>query len=478
MEAKNHIPVESDVNIYMKKEQFMFDSTIAEVFKELKIHSLLNKANIQKRCGISVDKIVYDLFHVPFLMLTTVYIFVRNQFEEAVSKNVFYRFLENANYNWHLFGLNLSCLIDKNMGLKSRPEIQKFFVIDDTIVQVSGKLIECASYVFDHTIGRSVLGFQKLVLGIYAHDHFIPVGQRICIGKKRPDKKSKAIKYTKIHKSCKIDPESAGAKEREELEKNKLEKSYALLKEAKKKIKDANYVLFDSWFCFNSFMKKVKSLGIDVICQLKNMPKANRYSYNVKDYSLKELYNYFAKPKMRTLKKYGYKQAMLTVNLKGEEIQMKIVFILNEGEKKWYAFSSTNTKLSANKILGYYSRRWSIEVFFKNCKQYLNFGKEQMSNLDSIIASDALVFLRYSILTYLSFKENQRFYQVLEKNRDNTKAITYGARLLKYFLNKLNYIIEMVCKLIEENKNEEAITILRNIFFNGQELQLKCVDLK
>ena len=73
MEAENFIPIQSDVNIYMDKELFMFDSTIAEVFKELKINSLLDKANIQKRCGVSVDKIIYDLFHIPFLMLTTVF---------------------------------------------------------------------------------------------------------------------------------------------------------------------------------------------------------------------------------------------------------------------------------------------------------------------------------------------------------------------------------------------------------------------
>lgn len=478
MEAENFIPVESDVNIYMEKELFMFDSTIAKVFKELKIKSLLGKANIQKRCGVSVDKVVYDLFHIPFLMLATVFIFVRNQFEEAVSKNVFYRFLENANYNWHIFTLNLSCEVDKNMESKSGSATVKFFVLDDTIAEVSGKLIECASYIYDHTIGRSVLGFQKLVLGIYTSDRFIPVSQRICVGKKRPNKKSKARKYIKIPKSDKIHPESAGAKERAELDKNKLDKSYSLLKEAKKKIKDVNYVLFDSWFCFNCFIKQVKSLGIEVICQLKNMPRTNKYSYNGKDYSLKELYNYFAKPKMRTVKKYCYKRAVLTVNIPGEEIQMKIVFILNEGENNWHAFSSTDAKLSANKILEYYSIRWSIEVFFKNCKQYLNFGKEQMSNLDSIIASDALVFLRYSILTYLSFKENHRFYEVLEKNRNNRKIITYGVRLLQYFLNKLKYIIDIVCKLIQDNEKQEAIDILRKLTFNGQEFQLKCVDLK
>ena len=168
----------------------------------------------------------------------------------------------------------------------------------------------------------------------------------------------------------------------------------------------------------------------------------------------------------------------LMVNKPGEEIQMKIVFILNEGKNNWHAFSSTDAKLSATKILEYYSIRWSIEAFFKNCKQYFNFGKEQMSNLDSIIASDALAFLWYSILTYLSFKENHSFYEVLEKNRNKRKIITYGMRLLQYFLNKLKYIIDIVCKLIQENKNDEAIYILRKLTFNGQEFQLKCVGLR
>ena len=75
--------------------------------------------------------------------------------------------------------------------------------------------------------------------------------KELCVGKKRPNKKSKTKKYTKIPKTDKIHPESARAKERSELDKNKLEKSYSLLKEAKKKIKDVGYVLFDSWFCFN-----------------------------------------------------------------------------------------------------------------------------------------------------------------------------------------------------------------------------------
>ncbi|HDL78164.1 MAG TPA: hypothetical protein ENH09_01120 [Bacteroidetes bacterium] len=52
-----------------------------------------------------------------------------------------------------------------------------------------------------------------------------------------------------------------------------------------------------------------------------------------------------------------------------------------KGEYKWHAFASANTQLSAQNTLKYYSQRWSIEVFFKNCKQYLNYSKKQMSNL-------------------------------------------------------------------------------------------------
>ena len=100
------------------------------------------------------------------------------------------------------------------------------------------------------------------------------------------------------------------------------------------------------------------------------MPRANKYSFKGKNYSLKELNSYFAKPKMRTVRRYCYKRAVLTVNIPRAEIQMKIVFILNDGENNWHAFSSTDAKLSANKILEYYSKRWSIEVFF--------YGKEKI----------------------------------------------------------------------------------------------------
>ncbi|OFZ57192.1 MAG: hypothetical protein A2328_00040 [Bdellovibrionales bacterium RIFOXYB2_FULL_36_6] len=475
MEANKFSPIKSDVHIFLEQKQPMFDTAISKVFSELKISKLLRDANIEKRTGIATVKVVYDLFHIPFLMLSTVCLFVRNQFEDAVSKNVYYRFLENAKYNWCLFIMNLSCRIEKKISEEDKSE--KMFVVDDTITEITGRMVEGASYIFDHTIGKSVLGFQKLVLGIFSNDKFLPISEKICPSSKKPTKKSKATKYLKTAKANKIRPDSPGAIARADMDKNKLEKTLAMLKDAKRKFRDVTYALYDSWFAFNSFILDVKSLGLDSVCQLKNMPKANKYEYNGKNYSLKALFC-IAESKMRTVKKMGYKQAVITVLIPNTDLHLKIVFVHNEGELSWHAFASTNIKLNAKKILEIYSKRWSIEVFFKNCKQYLNFGKEQMSNLDSIIASDALVFMRYLMLTYLSSCTSEGFFDVLEKNRINSKMLTYGMRLLNYFLNQLKYYIDCVCGLIEEGKKDEAIELLKNIFTPHQIPQLNFVVLK
>jgi hypothetical protein len=111
----------------------------------------------------------------------------------------------------------------------------------------------------------------------------------------------------------------------------------------------------------------------------------------------------------------------------------------------------------------YYSQRWSIEVFFKNCKQYLNYGKEQMSNLDSIIACDAMVFMRYLILTYLASKDKATFYDKFNILRDAYTTNTFGMRLLQYFMNKLRFIVNEIYILLKEGYQESALKLLESL---------------
>ena len=397
----NIIPVNSDVNEFLQDEMIGFDSYVSAAFKELAIKKNLARAGITKRSGVSTDLLFFNLVQVPFLMISTLFLFVQEQILDSVaSKSTYYRFLENANYNWSKF---LSLLSHSASKLMTENDAKvKYFVLDDTVREVTGKLVEGASYIFDHVKGKSVLGFQKLVLGVFDGEHFIPVAQRICGGKKTPKSQSKATKYNKIKKSEKIATNSPGFNERQALTESKLVNAYGMLKKSCKQYNKVKIVLFDSWFCFNSFITKIKkSLDLDVICQLKNLPKTNRYIFHEKEYSLKQLYAYQVKPKMRKVKKKNYKQHTVTVLMSKSKIPLKIVFIENDSSDKFHAFASTKTTLTFQEILEHYSQRWSIEVFFKNCKQYLNYGKEQVSNFDSLVASDSLVFTRYIILTYL-----------------------------------------------------------------------------
>ena len=472
MRAKqNFIPVNSDVDDYLDQSRSMFDNEIAEVFKELKISSIMKRSTIQKRCGHPAHQIIFSLFLIPFLSLGNVFLLVREQYEEAANsaKNKYYRFLANAKFNWRSFQLSLCFRVHQKV--ETEPDQKLFFVIDSTITQVTGKLIELASYIYDHTVGKSVLGFEKLHLGIFNGKQFLPIGQRVCVGKKKPKAKSKASKYKKQSKAKKISPDSPGAAERAAADQTKLDKVISMLKAAINKGFEAPFVMFDSWFCFNCLIVQIKTqLGLDVILQLKNMPKTNKYVYKGKSYTLKELYGYFARPKMRMVKKHQFKQAILTVCLVGSIVKMKIVFVHNDGQDKWHAFGSTDTKLKAETILNYYSYRWSIEVFFKNCKQYLNYGKEQMSNLDSIIACDALVLMRYTVLTYLASKENARFYEKFDTLRSQQKATCFGMRLLKYYLNQLEFIINEACVLIQNDQKKEAIELLSSLVNNPEKI--------
>ena len=187
----NIIPVNSDVNEFLQDEIIGFDSYVSAAFKELAIKKKLARAGITKRSGVNTELLFFNLVQVPFLMISTIFLFVQEQISDSVaSKSTYYRFLENANYNWSKFLSLLSHSTSKMMA-ENDPKI-KYFVLDDTVREVTGKLVEGASYIYDHVKGKSVLGFQKLVLGIFNGEHFIPVAQQSILKSKKVKKLRKA----------------------------------------------------------------------------------------------------------------------------------------------------------------------------------------------------------------------------------------------------------------------------------------------
>ena len=95
-------------------------------------------------------------------------------------------------------------------------------------------------------------------------------------------------------------------------------------------------------------------------------------------------------------------------------------------QPKWVAFLSTDLSLHSATIIKHYTKRWSIEVCFKECKQLLRLGKEQSQNFDAQVFAATLSLLRYAVLSHLNEAENTGSKGILfEHLADEAAQITY-----------------------------------------------------
>jgi hypothetical protein len=103
-------------------------------------------------------------------------------------------------------------------------------------------------------------------------------------------------------------------------------------------------------------------------------------------------------------------------------------------QPKWVAFLSTDLSLHSATIIKHYTKRWSIEVCFKECKQLLRLGKEQSQNFDAQVFTATISLLRYAVLSHLTEAENTGSKGILfEHLADEAAQITYVQRLWQFF---------------------------------------------
>ena len=66
---------------------------------------------------------------------------------------------------------------------------------------------------------------------------------------------------------------------------------------------------------------------------------------------------------------------------------------------KWNGLITTNRRIDFFEAYRIYSKRWSLEVVFKESKGNLGLGKYQMRNFSSQIAMTAITTMQYNILS-------------------------------------------------------------------------------
>ena len=380
--------------IYQNEQTENTQNKFSKAISELQIGKLLRKSNITKNCGISA----YEVFQFLLLLVfqgKNLFRFLNSKHkDQAVSKNTYYRFLNESSYNWKKFLLLLSSRVISAFDRLTRPERVKVLVLDDSVIARNrSKKVELLARVYDHVDHKFKKGFTLLTLGWSDGYSFIPVGFNLL------SSASKSNRYEEI--SDNIDHRSNGYKTRKESLLPKTEASLLLIKRALEAGICADYVLMDTWFTTEPMIKAILAEGLDVMGMVKQLKQ--RYNYKGRNYTLHELQKFVCFDGARNI--FG----SLCVTTKNG-IPVKIVFVRNRNKKSECLYLlSTDCSLSDSEIVRIYGNRWSIECFFKASKSCLKLGTEfQSRNYDAMVSHTSIVFTRYMILEWIRRNENDQ----------------------------------------------------------------------
>lgn len=376
------------------------ENTFFTAINELQIAKLLRKSNITKSCGISA----FEVFRFLLLLVfqgKNLFRFLHSKYkDQAVSKNTYYRFLNQASFNWRKFLLLLAVKVTTSFNALTRPERVKVLILDDSVIKRNrSKIVELLARVYDHVEHKYQKGFTLLTLGWSDGYSFIPTELNML------SSTVKSNRYQEI--SDHIDRRTNGYKARLASMIPKTDAAILLIKNALDAGIKADYVLMDTWFTTEPMIKNILSLGIDVIGMVKQLKQ--RYIYNGKSYTLHELKKFIRFEHRKDI--FG---SIIVTTKTG--VPVKIVIVRNRNKKSECLYIlSTNCALDDAEIVRIYGNRWSIECFFKASKSFLKLGSEfQSRTYDAMVSHTTIVFTRYILLEWIRRNQNdQKTYREL-----------------------------------------------------------------
>ena len=373
--------------------------SFVNAIKALNISGLLSRCGIRKASRAIAGesngskRSAFEIFQFLLLMVfqgCNLYRFLGSKRQDiACSKSTYHRFLANERYNWRRFITMLAAKVILVFEKLTSEERFTALVIDDSVIgRKRSKSVELLALIFDHVIGKSVHGFNLLTIGWTDGFSFIPVAFNM-LSSARQEKRFKEI-------NSRIDKRTNGYKARMAAMMRKPDAALQMIRSALDAGIHAQYILMDTWFTNEPFIKNIMAEGLDVIGMLKN--NKQMYHYKGKLYGLDSLAAYFARMGVP-----GDILGSAVVTTRYEHIPVKIVFVRNRNKKSEYIMIlSTDCSLSDAEIVRRYGYRWSIECCFKVCKSLLKLGKEfQPINYDTTVSSTALVFSRYTVLEWI-----------------------------------------------------------------------------
>jgi len=406
------------------------------------------------------------------MLLRSVNAFYKSEFQKvtAMKKDAIYRLKNNEKMPWRALLLAFAKQFQQLVNPKKDIADNSAFVIDDTTESKTGRRIEQISWVYDHVAGRqgNKLGFKNLTLGFFDGKSFNPLDFSL-----HAEKPLKKARHRKEQYKKERNPQSSGVKRIRECHVSKITNGLNMLKRAVKQGFRAKYVLVDSWFSSHEFIQAVRGLGkepMHIICGVRKDLRKYTYKGNFLD----------AKQLLTVLKSEGKEKRCRKRNTRYFEVivdyegigKVKLYFCRFPYQKRWRLFLSTDTSLGLLSMMEIYCIRWTIEVFFKEAKQYLKLGTCQSRDFDAQIAHVTTCYLLYILLAYF---RRVNAYESLDglfaEIKDELIEKNLAERLWEIFEELLQVVINGIAKSgfvdILEFKNSEEYRYLKELFENS-----------
>ncbi len=362
-----------------------------------KLNAIIRKAGFAKQDGYGVAEIVALMMMLPLLLLNCVHSLYHSEFQKitTMKKDAIYRLKNHEKMPWRriLYG------VAKRFQTLTNPDKvvadTSAFIIDDTTDPRVGRHIENGSYIFDHVVRKTRLGFKDLVRGYFDGKSFTPLDFSIHAEKAlRGKKRQEPYKKTCV-------PGSPGNKRRKECTVDKITQSITMIKRAVKHGFRAKYVLTDSGFSSKGFlqaMRQIQNHAMHVGCG--GRKDKRQYTYQGEKLDAKALHAALKKEgHAKRCRKLHTRYFAVVVSYEGVG-DVKLYLCRFPYQKQWRVFLSTDTTLSFLAMMEVYATRWTIEVFFKEMKQHLRRGQCQSRDFDAQIAHVTTCCILYIFLAY------------------------------------------------------------------------------
>lgn len=421
---------------------------ILRVLKEIKITTLLKKCSFDKKDGVG-NYTIFLHFIYMIIMNKKIATFIK-QSKDSLRKDVYYRMLKNEKYNWQkLLLLSSAKLIKLVVPLQKSTE-EKLFIIDDTNEDKRGKFIEgVCDKLWSNKDKKTIRGINVVSLN-YSDGHSNFMLDFALKFNKNLRVKVEDFKNQFYHTS------TLNKRKEEGLE-SKLVIALNMLKRAIKASVKADYLLIDSWYSKPNFIKDVKELKLHIITRIANNNKIWHFKNSYK--TLNRTYSILIKTTKRKRANYNKIKYTYCSTVVNHHIANRVKIVFIKTDNKLIPILSTNTKLTDEKIINIYKKRWNIEQGYKELREHFEFGKEENRIYEALIARISLSLISYNLVSYIN-RINHEPQTLGGLFKDLECELTNLAISMEFFIQIL---VEISQNLDKTQKDEKANMILAQL---------------